>query len=200
MSSRITYDDKISLTTSPLPRANKCTAEDMNEIKSVVNQNATDNDNQHTAIETSINNIREKIKSKLIITAKVIRQNINVPTAWANVKIPLNTNIQIGNKFTVSNNSIKIGSGVSKILVSAHCSAISFLTVAGDKQLLIYKNENNVGDAYIGGGSNWEVADISPFLLEVQQNDLISLRLISGQAGSVEILPGHLTIEVVEEG
>lgn len=142
--------------------------------------------------------LNEKTKSKLI-TAKVIRQNIDVPTAWENVKIPLSSNIQIGNKFTVSNNSIKIGSGVSKILVSAHCSAISSVTVAGDKQLLIYKNENNIRDAYIGKGIDWGLADISPFLLEVQQNDLISLRLVSEQAGSVEILPGHLTIEVVEE-
>lgn len=203
MSSRITYDDKISLTTSPLPRANKCTAEDMNEIKSVVNQNATDNDNQHTAIETSINNIREKIKSKLIITAKAIRQNITISTEWANVKIPLSTNTQIGNKFTISSNSVKIGSGVSKVLISAHCSAISFQDVAGDKQFLIYKNEDVVSDTYVGFENNvahWATADISPLLLNVQQNDLISLRLIAGQTGSIEILPSYLTIEVVEEG
>lgn len=40
MADKITFDDKVSLTTSPLPRANKCTAEDLNEIKSVVNDNA----------------------------------------------------------------------------------------------------------------------------------------------------------------
>lgn len=146
--------------------------------------------------------LNEKIKSKLI-TAKVIRQNIDVPTEWAIAKIPINSNIQIGNKFTVSNNAVKIGSGITKVLVSAHCGAISFQDVAGDKQFLIYKNEDAVSDAYVGFENNvahWATADISPFLLEVQQNDLISLRLISGQAGSVEILPGHLTVEVVEEG
>lgn len=37
---KITYDDKVSLTTSPLPRTNKCTSEDMNEIKQVINANA----------------------------------------------------------------------------------------------------------------------------------------------------------------
>lgn len=40
MASKITYDDKISLTTSALPRANKCTDDDLNEIKQVVNDNA----------------------------------------------------------------------------------------------------------------------------------------------------------------
>lgn len=37
---KITYDDKVSLTTSALPRANKCTDDDLNEIKTVVNANA----------------------------------------------------------------------------------------------------------------------------------------------------------------
>lgn len=40
MASKITYDDKISLTKSALPRANKCTDDDLNEIKRVVNDNA----------------------------------------------------------------------------------------------------------------------------------------------------------------
>lgn len=40
MASKITYDDKVSLTTSALPRANKCTDADLNEIKEVVNNNA----------------------------------------------------------------------------------------------------------------------------------------------------------------
>lgn len=40
MSERITYDDKVSLTTSQLPRVNKCTDTDLNEIKSVVNSHA----------------------------------------------------------------------------------------------------------------------------------------------------------------
>lgn len=37
---KITYGEKTSLITSPVPRENKVTDEDMNEIKSVVNNNA----------------------------------------------------------------------------------------------------------------------------------------------------------------
>lgn len=48
---KIEYDDKISLTTSPLPRANKCTAEDLNEIKQVVNDNADELDENTANIE-----------------------------------------------------------------------------------------------------------------------------------------------------
>ena len=39
---KITYDDKVSLITSPLPEENKVTDDDMNEIKNVVNKNFGD--------------------------------------------------------------------------------------------------------------------------------------------------------------
>lgn len=51
MASKITYDDKISLTTSELPRANKCTDDDLNEIKQVVNNNADKLDENTSNIE-----------------------------------------------------------------------------------------------------------------------------------------------------
>ena len=51
MASKITYDDKVSLTTSALPRANKCTDDDLNEIKQVVNDNADELDENTTNIE-----------------------------------------------------------------------------------------------------------------------------------------------------
>ena len=156
-------------------------------------------DNGVTALNSNVATIEANAKFKKIITVKAIRQNINIPEDWGIVKIPINSNIQVGNKFTISNNAVKIGSGVSKVLVSAHCGAISFLTVGGDKEFTIYKNDNAVADAYNAAGSNWKSADITPLLLEVSQNDLISIRLISGQAGSVEILPSYLTVEVVEE-
>ena len=53
MASQITYDDKVSLKTSPLPNTNKCTAEDLNEIKTVVNANAIELDNMGTEIYTA---------------------------------------------------------------------------------------------------------------------------------------------------
>lgn len=42
---KITYADKESLVTSPLPNENKVTDDDMNEIKNVVNSNADDFEN-----------------------------------------------------------------------------------------------------------------------------------------------------------
>ena len=54
---KIEYDNKTSLTTNPLPRANKCTAEDLNEIKDVVNANA-DELNENTS---NIEQIQQQI-------------------------------------------------------------------------------------------------------------------------------------------
>ena len=50
MADKITFDDKVSLTTSALPRANKCTDDDLNEIKQVVNNNADETDENTSAI------------------------------------------------------------------------------------------------------------------------------------------------------
>lgn len=58
MARKITFDDKVSLTTSPLPRANKCTAEDLNEIKEVVNANAST-----TIVTTANTNLNDYIEN-----------------------------------------------------------------------------------------------------------------------------------------
>lgn len=51
---KITYTDKESLVTSPLPEENKVTDDDMNEIKSVVNSN----DDETTALKTKTQNFQ----------------------------------------------------------------------------------------------------------------------------------------------
>ena len=38
---------------------------------------------------------------------------------------------------------------------------------------------------------------VSPKLIDVKQNDIISLEVSSGAAGTFEILEGQLTVEVV---
>lgn len=51
---KITYTDKESLITSPLPEENKVTDTDMNEIKNVVNSN----DDEITALKTKTQNFQ----------------------------------------------------------------------------------------------------------------------------------------------
>lgn len=58
MASQITYDDKVSMKTSSLPEENKCTAGNLNEIKSVVNQNAGELDNTTTKLNELVGDIQ----------------------------------------------------------------------------------------------------------------------------------------------
>lgn len=71
---QITYDDKVSLTTSPLPRANKATAEDFNEIKRVVNANAST-----TIITTANTNLNDYTENGLWYFP-YNKTPINIPT------------------------------------------------------------------------------------------------------------------------
>lgn len=62
---KITYEDKINTKTSAMPRRNKATADDFNEIKEVVNKNIGDllwtNDTP-----TSRNGTRYRNRTRLI--------------------------------------------------------------------------------------------------------------------------------------
>ena len=93
--SKITYADKISLVTSPLPDENKVTDNDMNEIKSVVNTNA---DTLDLVAETGSNTNGTYIKfpsGVMICTKKVSLTGINIDTTIGNLY--RSVNITLGN-------------------------------------------------------------------------------------------------------
>lgn len=74
----ITYDDKISLSTSPLPRTNKATADDFNEIKEVVNANA------NTTIVTTANTDLNDYTETGVYYFSTNYIPINIPTSLVN--------------------------------------------------------------------------------------------------------------------
>lgn len=74
----ITYDDKISLSTSPLPRINKATADDFNEIKEVVNANA------NTTIVTTANTDLNDYTETGLYFFGTSYTPINIPTSLVN--------------------------------------------------------------------------------------------------------------------
>ena len=77
---KIEYDDKTSLTTSSLPRANKCTAEDLNEIKEVVNTNA-DELNENTS------NIEEIQQEVAKLNGTILFENANGVGSGTNITL-----------------------------------------------------------------------------------------------------------------
>lgn len=92
---KIEYDDKTSLTTSPLPRANKCTAEDLNEIKEVVNTNA-DGLNENTS---NIEQIQQQITDLENLIQKLTTDSTEeqVVGTWIDGKLKYRKCFNIGN-------------------------------------------------------------------------------------------------------
>lgn len=149
------------------------------------------------AFQTNIDNA---IKEKNIATRTFGRQNVTVNQAWETAKVVCSGFNSEGDKLISDTNGIKIGAGVSKVLVSAQCAGIGTNVVSGDKKFMIKKGTETVGNSYLGGGIsiNFMNLCISPVLIDVQQADIIFLEVASGVTGTFEILSGQLTVEVVE--
>lgn len=149
------------------------------------------------AFQTNIDNA---IKEKNIATRKFSRQNVTVNQSWGTSKVTYSDFSSTGDKLINDLNGIKIGPNVSKVLVSAQCAGIGTNVVSGDKQFMIKKGTETIGNSYLGGGVtvNFINLCISPILIDVSENDVISLEVASGATGTFEILAGQLTVEVVE--
>ena len=96
-------------------------------------------------------------------------------TASASSKIALDT-VQgvVGDKLTKSNDAVKIGAGITKVLVSAS----TFYSSEGSTYgwCTIRKNSSNTQSAIANiTNSSFGTAAITPFILDVQENDIIEL-------------------------
>ena len=85
----ITYDNKVALNqNADIPDVNKVTDSDMNEIKSVVNNNATELTNLPGTIvesDSNANGTYVKFSDGTMICYKNISLNININKEWGNV-------------------------------------------------------------------------------------------------------------------
>lgn len=188
---QITYADKSTMNTnSGIPATNKCQASDMNEIKSVVNSNYTE--------------LRNAIDDKNIITI-ALTSNFSIPTANTIVQVTgwsvLNS---IGNKLTLSNNKIVIGSGVSKVLVSYKADVRSSGSAANTNVYLTHNNGVISQEVVSFSATNQtHTAAYTPRLLNVNQNDTIYLSMYGPKNNNLEWGWDNnyrtiITVEVVE--
>lgn len=190
---KITYDDKVSLTTSALPRANKCTDDDLNEIKEVVNNN-DDTTNQNSS---DIQTLQNKV------TTKYIKATINTqPSIGSVYQVPLSTvSANIGNKFTLSNNAINVGEGVSKVRVSA-CIFVEAPQGTGYVWGQVRKNNSTQSSSIVpyNNGGGFLSSSIPPTIFDVEQGDAITLIADSTIQGNLRQNIGNtwILIEVVE--
>lgn len=208
-------DDEIKV--SELPQASQVNAADLLMIiQGGANKKipfATlneENDSRLDAAETDVDNLETRmaaVEERNIMTlnkntTQSITQNTNPQ------QVTFNSSIKTGTKLTFSNNSIKIGPGITKILGSACCWANA---ISGYKWLTLRRKR---GTSYATFGQvitplntseTWDSVVIPPVLIDVQENDEISIWLaITGTAaGAIESgtyqNSTFLTVEVVEE-
>ncbi len=117
---QITYEDKESVRDSNLPRKNSVTAEDLNEIKEVVNQNASETvdvaHEQNTDVALAENTANE-------VTAAEIRAFLDEPVNIYNGDGQLSSNRTINqqtNKLRVLNGKVVFGDVSADVDANSH--------------------------------------------------------------------------------
>lgn len=116
-----------------------------------------------------------------------------------NAKIPLSGIITNSDKLTLSNNGIKIGAGISKILVSGNV----FLQSSSNTSYLwtsIRKNTTEISIAIDNYNTYYASTSHSPKLVDVKEGDIIYLWKIDGAGGTLRGANKntYLTVEVIE--
>lgn len=155
-------------------------------------------------IEISINenkNEIENLKEKNIVTAYFTNYT---STGHLAPVTGLNVSVQVGDKLSLLNNGVKIGAGISKVLISGwgfnNSNSSGAGVIAG-----IAKNQITIESPF--NTTSWQVTKqnndnitmtITPMLVEVTEGDIVNICLgINGVTNKV-FNRGAVTVETVE--
>ena len=127
-------------------------------------------------------------------------------TVQNNGTVPFNNILKVGDKLTFnsSDNTIVIGTGVSKILVSGKMTITSTMPMNQTHYFSITVNGN---ESYAQGRVNKTItstpfdANTPPFIFEVQEGDKIGMKYATSQTGTLSNnISGQtwVTVEVIE--
>ena len=106
-----------------------------------------------------------------------LTSNVTSPTVNTYTKVPLNNPVITGGRLSASNNGVKIGPGVSKVLVSAQMMVVAN-TKAGICYVRIAKNNGQdvlawcIQTAPAGGR---QTLSIAPTVVSVAENDVLNM-------------------------
>lgn len=137
---------------------------------------------------------------RAIMSIEKARGKVNIPTAWEAAKIIFEkSNSSCDDRLIFENGCIKIGKNVNKVLVSGFTGGIN-RGDGGDKILKISVNDEDIIETYLSGQneSSYQQLNITPVLIDVEEDDEISLCIESGLAQELELLKTILTVEVIE--
>lgn len=159
-----------------------------------------DSDSITSALSANQGRVLKEMINKNIMTFK-LGVNLLEESGGAYKTVPLTLHNNVGNKLLSSGNGIKIGEGVSKVLVSSNLKVIG--NTLGNKHSRILKNGSTVcwaNSTATKAGHELNVIN-TPILIDVQKDDVIELSyyVLTGDVVSGGSIPQtYLTVEVVE--
>lgn len=153
--------------------------------------------NQGRVLKGMIDNIEIPTEDKNIITVSLNSTNTQ---ANGTGTIPFgHTYTLIGNKLSLSNNKIVIGSGVTKVKVSAHV----WVTSSSHVWFKVLRNSTVIASMIGSDSCGYKTLDVSTKCITVSEGDTI--RIDYNNSGSTTLNQGsgngnetYLTVEVVE--
>ena len=172
----------------------------LNHIENGIYQNSI---NIETA-QTDIEGLQTESAKKSIITAGA--SSSVTATTTGDLKIPITRAIeQIGDKFTISNNRIYVGAGVSKVLASGQVYFNLAANRGGALNLYIRKNDSAINGQTNGGYASTSTRNaclsLPPKLISVSQGDYFdwTAYLYNGDVARSDAAGNtFLTIEVID--
>jgi CRISPR/Cas system CSM-associated protein Csm3 (group 7 of RAMP superfamily) len=142
-----------------------------------------------------INSIENKISRKYAIAYPTAQQSLA-----SNTQISLNAFYKnVGNKFTLSNNSVVVGAGVSKIAISG-CIFAEEVNNTNYVWGQIKKNNVSIITCIVSSTCGFVSTPLPYQIIEVQEGDIISLYVDSTAGGTSRIGTEntYIQLEIVE--
>ena len=141
----------------------------------------------------------QNILKRKVATAYLANEVSGIKNTW----IPFNAILSNTDKLSLSNNGIKIGKGISNVLVSGNVflaanSNNSYLWTATKK---IASNGNyDIGIAIDNYNTYFASTSHSPHIIDVKEGDIIKILKIDDNDGTIRANANtYLTVEVMEE-
>ena len=116
-------------------------------------------------------------------------------------EVPLSENIKLGDKLTLTDNHIYIGTGIKYIKVSYDC--VLQISNNSQKYVTLYKNDNQqvaFANASPGDSNNKRIMiSKTPIILEVQEGDNFSVDVYGSQGEVISASRLTILIEAIQQ-
>ena len=155
-------------------------------------------------MKSNYDKIQDQINDKNVITIGLNADTTTTSTsAYQGIDLNLTKEItKAGTKLSLSNGTVLIGAGVTKVLVSGK------LQTQGDNSaygLLIKKNNTEISNNYEGNqGASWSQLTAAPILISVSEADTIKMTVYHNASGTTKNIKAYngygtyLTVEVID--